>query len=231
LGTRPATRTAAAIAAAALLAGCTVGSDGSQSGGAASGGTSAASVGEKTTDAGPRPYLPVPDGVVLTDPGSKLGLGEQATVAWRLEKKPDRGKVAVLRMKVRSLARADIKVLKDWELSKAERSSALFYVTVTAANLGHHDLGGRRLPLYALNGSGALVESSEFKTTFRPCPSPALPDKFGPGAKTTVCLLYLVPEHGRLKAATFRPTAGFNPISWVGKVTKAKAPLKPRAAG
>jgi hypothetical protein len=169
--------------------------------------------------------------VVLTDPGSELGVGEQATVAWRLEKKPDKGKVAVLRMKVRSLVRADIKVLKDWELSKAERSSSLYYVTVTAANLGHQDLGGRRVPLYALDGDDALVESSVFKTTFRPCPSPALPDRFGTGAKTTVCLLYLVPAHGLLKAATFRPTAAFNPISWVGKVTRAKTPLKPRAAG
>ena len=33
--------------------------------------------------AGPTPYLPVPDGVVLTDQGSELGLGETAIVAWR----------------------------------------------------------------------------------------------------------------------------------------------------
>jgi hypothetical protein len=228
--TRPATRSAAAFAAAAIvagsaLAGCTAG-DGSRPGDAASGGTSSPTGGGPTPGNTPPPYLPVPDGVVLTDPGSELGLGEQATVAWRLEKQPDKGKVAVLKLKVRSLVRADIKALKDWDLTSGERASALYYVSVTASNVGQHDLGGRRVPLYVLDGDGALVESSEFKTMFRPCPSPALSDRFDSGATTTVCLLFLVPRHGELKAVTFRPTTEFNPISWVGRLTRAKSPKR-----
>ncbi len=79
---------------------------------ATGGGTSAASGGDATPGSGPAPYLPVPDGVVLTDPGSELGLGEQATVAWR----PRQGDVGVLNVKVRKLVKADIKDLQEWQL-------------------------------------------------------------------------------------------------------------------
>jgi hypothetical protein len=157
---------------------------------------------------------------VLTDPGSELGLGEQATVAWR----PRRGQVGVLDIKVRKLVRADIRALKDWRLDAAGRSSALYYVTVTVANAGELDLSDRRVPLYVIDGSGALVESSAFKTEFEPCPSPAMPDGFVTGEKTTICQVYLVPEQGELEAVGFRPTEDFNPITWVGKVTEPKTP-------
>ncbi len=170
----------------------------------------------------------MPDGVVLTTPGSELGLGELATVAWR----PPRGRVGVLNVKVRKLVKADIKDLKDWQLDAAGRSSALYYVTVTVANVGDEDLSGRRIPLYVLDGAGALVESSAFKTEFDPCPSRAMPEGFVTGEKTTVCQAYLVPERGDLKAVSFRPTAKFNPITWVGKVSEPPKPKKkPRSAG
>ena len=94
--------------------------------------------------------------------------------------------------------------LKDWQLDAAGRSSALYYVTVTVANVGDLDLSGRRIPLYVLDGAGALVESSSFKTDFDPCPSPALPEGFVTGEKITACQAYLVPKRGDLKAVAFR---------------------------
>ena len=176
-------------------------------------------------DGGPEPYLPVPDGIVLTDPGSELGLGEKATIAWR----PRRGEVDVLDVKVRKVAQADIKALEDWQLDAAGRSSALYYVTVTVANVGDTDLSGQRIPLYVLDGAGALVESSSFKTDFDPCPSPAMPKGFVTGEKVTVCQAYLVPKRGDVKAVSFRASDDFNPITWVGKVTEPKKPKKPPA--
>ena len=220
--TRWSTRTAAALAAAVLLPACTVGDGSSGSGDGGSGGTSATDGSSATPGSSPAPYLPVPDGVVLTDPGSELGLGEVATVAWR----PRPGRVGVLNIKVRKLVKADIKALKDWRLDADRRSSALYYVTVTVANVGDVDLSGRRIPLYVLGGAGMLVESSAFKTKFDPCPSRAMPDGFVTGEKTTVCQAYLVPERGDLRAVSFRPTDDFNPITWVGKVTEAKPPRR-----
>ena len=214
---RVSTHTAAALAAAALLTACTRGG-GSGPEGDGTGGTSAASGGDATPGGGPAPYLPVPEGVVLTDPGSELGLGEQATVAWR----PQQGEVGVLNVKVRKLVKADIKDLQEWQLDAGGRTSSLYYVTMTVANVGDLDLSDRRIPLYVLDGANALVESSTFKTDFEPCLSPALPDGFVTGEKVTVCQAYLVPKRGELKAVSFRPTKKFNPITWVGKVTEPK---------
>ena len=215
-----------------LLTACTLGGDGSDDGsgsgdpgsGDAGSTTTSSGGGGATSDGNPQPYLPVPNGVVLTDPGSELGLGEKATVAWR----PRQGEVGVLDVKVRKLVHADIKALEEWRLDAAERSSALYYVTVTVANVGDADLSGGRIPLYVLDGAGALVESSSFKTDFDPCPSPAMPEGFLTGEKTTVCQAYLVPKRGDLKAVSFRANEDFNPITWVGKVVE---PKKPRSAG
>ena len=137
----------------------------------------------------------------------------------------------MLGVKVRKLVKADIKDLQNWQLDAAGRGSALYYVTVTVANVGDPDLSGQRIPLYVLDGAGALVESSAFKTDFDPCPSPALPEGFVTGEKMTVCQAYLVPKRGELEAVSFRPTAKFNPITWVGKVTEPKKPKKSPSAG
>jgi len=219
---------ATALVGALALGGCS-GGDSSGSGAGPSVTNSAsmspgATTSEPATSAppGPPPYLPVPDGVTLTDPGSELGVGETGVVAWRTRA----GRVGVLKLTVRRLERADIKALRAWELDAPKRASSLYYVTVKAKNLGADDLGGQRIPLYVQDGRSNLVESTSFHTRFAPCPSPALPEKFKPGAMRTVCLVYLVPRHGDLVAVTFRPAADFNPVTWVGKVHKWKPPAK-----
>ena len=223
---RRASRAVAALAAALVLAACSGGDgssgSGSPTGDAAQEGTSAASSGDATSGSEPSPYLPVPAGVELTDPGSELGFGEQATVAWRPEKK----QVGVLNIKVRKVVAADIKALQNWQLDAAGRGSSLYYVTMTVANVGDQDLSGQRIPLYVLDGANALVESSAFKKEFKPCASPALPDGFVTGEKVTVCQAYLVPKRGTVVAVSFRPTEKFNPITWVGNVTEPRKPKK-----
>ena len=228
---RRAPRTVAALAATLVLAACTAGDgssgSGSPTGDAAEDGTSAASGGAATPGSKPAPYLPVPTGVVLTDPGSELGFGEEATVAWR----PEKEQVGVLNVNVRKVVEADIKALQNWQLDAAGRGSSLYYVTMTVANVGDQDLSGQRIPLYVLDGANALVESSAFEKEFKPCPSPALPDGFVTGEKVTVCQAYLVPKRGEVDAVSFRPTEKFNPITWVGKVTEPKEPVKSPTAG
>ena len=228
---RRASRAVAALAAALVLAACSGGDgssgSGSPTGDAAQDGTSAASGGDATPGSDPSPYLPVPAGVELTDPGSELGFGEQATVAWQPEKK----QVGVLNIKVRKVVAADIRALQNWQLDAAGRGSSLYYVTMTVANVGDQDLSGQRIPLYVLDGANALVESSAFKKEFKPCSSPALPDGFVTGEKVTVCQAYLVPKRGTLVAVSFRPTEKFNPITWVGNVTEPKKPKKSPSAG
>jgi hypothetical protein len=216
------------LSAVALLAGCSAGGgDSSESDGSAESdgnptGTTTTDDGRETPGGSPAPYLPVPDGVVLTDPGSELGVGETASIAWRLP----RDEVGVLGVKVRKLVKGDMKALADWQLDAAGRASALYYVTVTVTNRGESDLSGLRVPLYVRDGTGAFVESSSFKTDFDPCPSGAMPDKFVNGKKATLCQAYLVPKRGDLEAVAFRATAKFNPITWVGEVQVPKPPKK-----
>ena len=134
---RGASRTVAALAAALVLTACTAG-DGSSGTGSPTGetseaGTTAASGGgDATPRAKPSTYLPVPAGVELTDPGSELGFGEQATVAWRPSKGGD---VGVLDAKVRKVVHADIKALQNWQLDAAGRGSSLYYVMMTVAKV------------------------------------------------------------------------------------------------
>jgi hypothetical protein len=219
-------RLAVLVGAAVLLLGSCTGSgddsgDSSPSGGASASSPTPAAT-DDPTDGIPPPYLPVPDGVVLTDQGSELGIGESAVIAW----KPKKGEVGVVSLTVRKLQRAPIKALADWQLDKTGRTSSLFYVTVGVKNVGEQDLAGVRLPLYVASGDTTLVESNAFKTEFKPCRSPAPPEPFGTGDKTTACLVYLVPDHGRLTSVTFRPSAAFNPITWVGEVEQPAKPGK-----
>ena len=192
------------LAGALAVSACSIGGGS----GAASSRAGSTTSGEATSaGVGPAPYLPVPDGIVLTDQGSELGLGEPAAVAWR----PRQGQVGVLKLTVRTLEHADIKALEEWQLDAAGRASSLYYVTVSVKNVGAGNLGGRRIPLYVLGGRNILVESNAFRSRFEPCPSLALPKSFGPGAQTKACLVYLVPRHGEARGRQLPPDRGLQP--------------------
>ena len=96
-------------------------------------------------------------------------------------------------------------------------------------NVGATDLGGRRPPLYAVDGDNKLIESSTFASTFKPCPSEAFPKKFKTGDAVDTCLVYLAPDKGELAAVSFRPTEDFDPIIWVGELTTPEPPKDEQA--
>jgi hypothetical protein len=92
--------------------------------------------------------------------------------------------------------------------------------------VGGTDLGGRPVPLYIVDGRNTLIEASGFASTFKPCPSKALPKKFENGDRAKVCLVYLSPRNGDLTAVSFRPTEDFDPIVWTGKLQRVGADKK-----
>ena len=161
------------------------------------------------------PYLPVPDGVELTAQGSELSVGDSATVAYE----PRQGEVAALDLKVTKLERATFKLFVGWKLSKETKQTTPYFVHVSTKNVGDTDLGGKRVPLYGVDGNNKLLESSTFASVFKPCPSESFPKKFTTGDRFKTCLVYLAPDKGELTAASFRPTEEFNPIIWTGEVT------------
>lgn len=204
----------AALAGALTLAGCS-GSDGGAEPdpGATSGRTAGGAPGAT-------PYLPVPDGVELTEPGSQLAVDDHAVVAYR----PRQDQVAALDIVVTKLEKTSIKDFAAWQLSDAQQASTPYYVRARVENVGDTDLGGRPVPLYVVNEDNVLLESTPFASSFQPCPSTPFPEKFAPGDTARVCLVYLAPDHGDLVSVSFRPEETFNPITWSGDVTKYEAP-------
>ncbi len=185
----------------------------------------------------PAPYLSVPAGVELTQPGAALQVGDRATVAWELPKLKPNGKterenrVAAVTIRVDAIESAKLKVFKDWRLNKRARKSNPFFVRAKVVNVGATDLSGEKLPFYIVDGTNTLIRPSTFEGDFKPCPSVVLPKKFKPGEKFTLCNVYLAPDSGRLTAVSFRPTEQFNPITWTGAIAAYVSDKKKKKSG
>ena len=194
-----------ALLAATVLTGCSGGSDDSE--GATSAGKS------RTPTASPTTAYPTgtPTGTVLTDPGSDLAFGEAATVTWN----PRQGVVGTVQIRVRKVERTTFKKsFLDWRVDARMKTYTPYFVHARVRNVGPTDLGGVAVPLYGESDADALVEAALFKETFKPCHASTLPKPFANGASTPVCLVYLVPNKGKLVGAAFRPTEDFDPIVW-----------------
>ena len=204
---------ALALASALILSGCSGDDEDPQE---ADGGSAASS------SAAAEPYLPVPDGVELTAQGSDLALGDTATVAYE----PRQDEVAALDLKVTAIEKASFKLFVGWTIKPEDKEKTPYFVHAAVKNVGETDLGGREIPLYAVDGENRLVEASIFRSTFKPCPNGVLPKKFGNGDAMKACLVYLAADKGEITAASFRPDEDFDPVVWTGEITDAKG-LRP----
>jgi hypothetical protein len=154
------------------------------------------------------------DGVRLTPQGTRLALGDTARVRWN----PTQKTTGVAAITVTGLLKMPISAFRAWRLDRETRRSTPYFVHATVRNLGHTDLSHTPVPLYLLDQRETLLEASRFQARFTPCPSRPLPAGFKHGDKTSVCLVYFVPRHGKLVAISFRPTEDFSPITWQGHV-------------
>ena len=209
------------VAGALTLAGCSgddTGPDIEPSAAASPSGSSGSS--SASASASPTvSQLPVPAGVELTEQGSQLSVGDSATVAYQ----PRQDLVGVLDIKVTRIEQTTFKKsFAGWQLDDAQKQSTPFFVRATVTNRGESDLGGRRVPLYIVDGTNTLVESTTFASSFRPCEPGSFPGKYPAGKKVKVCLVYLAPAAGTLTAVSFRPAQEYDPITWTGPLEKAK---------
>jgi hypothetical protein len=214
----------ALVASAGLLTGCSDDEKDPDAGGSGSpSGSESSSAPESAT-----PSLPVPDGVELSPEGSQLAVGETATVAYEVKQ----GEVGVLDMTVTRLEKTSFrKSFVGWDLDPGQKKSNPYFVRATVTNRGLTDLGGRRVPLYIVDGNNTLVEPTTFASAFPPCEPGSFPKKFPPGKTTKVCLVFLSPQKGALTAVSFRPTQEFDPITWTGELQDPKPPKPPKGQG
>ena len=205
----------ALLAGALVLGGCSDSTSSSpQAGPRSSGGTSSTTTGSSPTASGA-----VVQGVRLTPDGSSLKVGDTARVSWQ----PDQKKTGVIAVRVTELEKVPIKAFQDWRLTGAVLRSTPYYVHASVRNLGSTDLSGMPVPLYVLDRNNTLLESSTFRARYDACPSRPFPSSFMQGKKTSVCLVYFAPHHGRLDAVSFRPTQDVDGITWRGPVVVVKA--------
>jgi hypothetical protein len=173
------------------------------------------SAGDGTAAAAPAgDYLPVPDTLSLTAPGTVLDHGQSATVAWELPG----GEVAVADLQVERVRKVRRSVFAGWLQEGAVESAVPYFVDVVVENRGATDLGGEQVPLYLLDDSGTLGPPATFGGRFEPCSSRPLPRRFGRGDEAERCLVYLAPRRTAVEAMGFVPVDDFDAITWQGKV-------------
>ena len=117
----------------------------------------------------------VPGGVQLTDQGSKLSFGDTGTVIYE----PAEGKGTVLQLTVKGVRKGSLADFKGFILDDSYKQKAsYYYATVQVKNVGEGDVGGVGVPLWGVNAANTLLPAVNFTTSFKPCPSKPLPEKF-----------------------------------------------------
>jgi len=149
-----------------------------------------------------------------TEPGTRLEHGEAATVVWQ----PTRDVDGELELSVDEVAEQRPSVFDGWTRDETIAAARPYFVTVSVANTGESDLGGQDVPLYLRDTGGTLGAPWTLGGDFTACQSGPLPETFEPGDETGMCLVYLVPDGGRVRDLVFQPTEGYDPISWTGEV-------------
>ena len=163
--------------------------------------------------------MDVPGDASITAPGTKLGFGDSATVAYEVK---DQG--TVLDLTVNSAEQGALSDFAGFNLEdKYQRQANYYYVRVNVENAGKDTFGGVDVPLWGISGNNTLLPPVKFLSAFAPCPTEALPEKFKPGDKFTTCLVFLSPDKGDLAGVSYRPTEDYVPIEWHGKVEKPKS--------
>jgi hypothetical protein len=211
-------------AAASSLAGCSDDDKGPDPGGSASPGASGSASASASGTESAGSSLPVPEGVELSPEGSQFQVGDTATVAYELRQ----GVVGVLDIRISRLEKTSFKKsFVGWDLDEGQKKSNPYFVRATVTNRGDTDLGGKKVPLYIVDGTNTLVEATTFASSFTPCEPGAFPKRFKTGRKMKVCMVFLAPKKGDLTAVSFRPTQDYDPITWTGDLEKPKPPKKP----
>jgi hypothetical protein len=166
----------------------------------------------------------VPAGVTLTKAGTQLKFGEKATVAYE----PNSERNTVLELTVASATQGTIADLGTYVLDDRTKASTPYYVNVSVKNVGDGDVGQTPIPLWAVDDANTLIQASSFTNAFARCPSTPLPTTFAPNATVTACLVYLVPDQGKLTGVSFRPLQAVAPIVWTGTIEPAATPTPPK---
>lgn len=179
------------------------------------------------TSTGPAPYLPVPEGVTLTEPGTALELGEEGVVAF--ERRQD--EIGVLAVVVERIERTSFQEsFPGWNVDDATAARTPYFVRVKVTNVGDTDLGGLRLDNVLWADDGSNLEAPNYYTAAQlpACHGAALPAAFATDATAELCQVYFIAPARNLESVAFPPYGGLADVTWSGPISKVTPPAKPR---
>lgn len=210
------------VLAVGALAGCGSSGDGKDDDSRTP--TAEVSATEESSTVATEDYLPVPEGVTLTAPGTELGFGDTATIAWR----PRQDMVVALDLTVERIDVTSYKESFDgWVVTPQMRGQVPYFVRARATNVSGTAVGQLLVPVYAQSGASSLYEPLDFREEpFEPCPGGQLPEKLRSGKSADLCFVYLLPEDQELTAAAFDLVGELEPITWSGRITAIEKPDK-----
>lgn len=218
---RPLAVPALALAVAAGLAAC--GSDDGKD-------AEQAKPSPSATSAAPETYLPVPDDVTLTEPGTALGLGEEGVVAF--QRRQD--EVGVLGVTVRRIERTSFEEsFPGWNVDDVTAARTPYFVRVAVTNVGDVDLGGMRLDNVLWGDDGTTLEAPNYYTAEQlpVCSGDPLPTPFAAGATAELCQVYFIAPTRTLERISFSPFGGLDAVAWSGDLSPVGKPGKKGGKG
>jgi hypothetical protein len=167
----------------------------------------------------------------LTPPGTRLGFGQMATVAW-VPQPSATGKgqstALDLRVSVESIEKGSIADFANMGLDASERASTPYYVKMRITALGDTPPppdSDPAITLQAIDDRGQERQSVTFIGTFSRCDDVTPPKPFVSQKSYQSCLAYLMPGGGSIQkvrwddgpAAAGQVTPYFeHPIVWAG---------------
>jgi hypothetical protein len=167
----------------------------------------------------------------LTAPGTHLGVGRSATVAWVPPSEASgqgAHKGIKLQVTVVSIVKGTMADFQNVDLNASQRKSTPYYVTVRVTALSGTAPPKNSDPaitLQAIDDRGQQQQSITFLGTFSRCDDPFPPKPFVNGKSYQSCLAYLMPGGGSIQkvqwddgpAAANQVTPYFEkPIVWGG---------------
>ncbi|KRB77387.1 hypothetical protein ASE01_11765 [Nocardioides sp. Root190] len=176
------------------------------------------------------PYLEVPAGVSLTEPGAVLELGESGVVAFQKRQE----EIGVLSVSVDRIERTSFTESFDgWNVNDVTAARTPYFVRATVTNLGDLDLGGYVVDsvLWAEDGENLEAPTAYASTLLPVCHADPLPTPFVKDATAEICLTYFIAPAHTLQGVSFQPFGGLDAITWSGELSPVTEPVKPGKKG
>jgi hypothetical protein len=152
-------------------------------------------------------------------PGTKLTIGQPATVAYRPPGTTNGSKNATLRLTVASFEKGALSDFNGIKLDASQKASTPYYVKVHVTNLGPHtiDVDGTSAAVEGVDNTGNTQQSITFIGDFPRCTDKASTTPMPTGQSYDNCLTFLVP--GGITKVAYSGTDDYinSPVTWSPK--------------